>query len=118
MIKKFSILILLLFLITLVLLYPNPYTPTPTFAQQSCPIQTNNPRAGGLISAPDLIASDNKFSNAAGVCVIDPKAAFIPFRIPTYAELESLYFDQSKLPPTQKIIINEDNQSLIDLSDT
>lgn len=44
----------------------------------------------GLISTPQ----GNTFSTTSGVCVIDPKAAFL--KIPSYDDLKSLYFDQSK----------------------
>lgn len=47
---------------------------------------------GGLVSTPQ----GNTFSTTSGVCVIDPKAAFAPFKIPSYNDLKSLYFTQSK----------------------
>ncbi|OGE27669.1 hypothetical protein A2867_03890 [Candidatus Daviesbacteria bacterium RIFCSPHIGHO2_01_FULL_40_11] len=90
-----TVVISLLIFIAFFLLYPNPYTLTPTSAQ-ACPTQTTNPRAGGLISAPDISGSSGKFSNPVGVCVVDPQAAFVPFRIGSYNELRSLYFDQAK----------------------
>lgn len=51
--------------------------------------------SGGLITAQDDI--DSKFSsNSAGVCAIDPNSAFVSYKIPTYADLKSIYFDQAK----------------------
>lgn len=53
-------------------------------------------RATGLVSTPDL-RTDSKFAvSSSGACLIDPKASFVPFKIPTFADLKSLYFDQSK----------------------
>lgn len=64
----------------------------------SCPIQSHNPRAEGLISAPS--AAPN-FGNPAGRCVISSQAAFNPLEIPNYATLRSLYYTQSKSPPNK-----------------
>lgn len=50
---------------------------------------------GGLVSAPDLA---NNVVN--GICVIDPRAAFAPYKIPTYDDLKSLYYTQSKASKT------------------
>ena len=103
---QFTILTLLLLLIALLLLPTTNYQlPTTTYAQQPCPTQTSNPRAGGLISTPDISGSENKFSNASGVCVIDPKVAFYLLNIKSYPELVSIYFDQSRFPPSQKITL-------------
>ena len=68
---------------------------TVSAAGQTGTCQTND-RASGLISTTGQGAS-SKFGNATGNCVIDPKAAFVPFRIPTYDELKSLYYTQSKV---------------------
>jgi len=74
-----------------------------TFAQNSCQrdTSTNNQysRATGLISAPFI---SGRFSNPAGQCVADSKAAFAPYKIPSFDDLKSLYYDQSKV---QKSVI-------------
>lgn len=62
-----------------------------------CPVQSPNPRAEGLISAPTI---SNNFGNPAGQCVISSQAAFAPYKIPNYATLKSLYYTQSKLTKT------------------
>ncbi len=50
-------------------------------------------RATGLVTSPTLSGS---FGTSSGACVIDPKSApFLPFKIPTYEDLKSLYYDQA-----------------------
>ncbi len=51
------------------------------------------PRAEGLVTSPSLTG---KFGTT-GKCVTDSKVAFAPFKIPTYADLVSTYYNQSKL---------------------
>lgn len=46
----------------------------------------------GLTSAP---ANANKYSGD-DVCVFDPKSTFVPYKLPAYNDLRSLYFDQAK----------------------
>ncbi len=83
---------LFLLLIALLIL-PTTNSQLLTVSAQSCPTQASNPRAGGLISAPNV---SNKFSNSTGQCVIDPNAAFAPYKLPSYETLKATYFDQSK----------------------
>lgn len=67
------------------------------FAQtNTCTLQNTNPRVQkGLISTPEI--TDNKFGvDAYGACAIDNKTAFAPYKIPTYEDLKSIYFTQSK----------------------
>jgi len=67
---------------------------SPTFAQLSFCQQ--NTRTEGLISAKDL-TSRSIFGNPTGICVVDPdKASFVPFKIPNYDELKSIYYDQEQ----------------------
>lgn len=56
-------------------------------------------RAKGLVTSPTITG---KFSTSGG-CAIDAKTAFVPFKIPTFADLKSLYFDQSKLPKNSSL---------------
>lgn len=74
-----------------------PFSITPTFAQVSGNCNPSGSAApivgGGLVSAPDLT---NNLAN--GVCVIDPRAAFAPYKIPSYDDLKSLYYTQAKSP--------------------
>ncbi len=74
------------------------------YAQNACPTQSTNPRAGGLISAPTV---STKFSNTTGNCVIDLKAAFVSYKIPTYEDLKSLYYTQSKAAKTSTATANQ-----------
>ena len=93
--SKVKIFISLGVLLLLSFLYPIPYTLYPTLAQapSSCNSGTL-PRADGLVTSPSI---SGKFGTTGG-CIVDPKTAFVPFRIPTYADLSSKYYDQSKLP--------------------
>lgn len=49
-------------------------------------------RATGLVSTPE-ITSNSKFGST-GACIVDPKAAFVPFKIPSFDDLQSLYYTQ------------------------
>lgn len=97
-----TVLILCFILIALFLLPPNAYRLMPVLAQQTaaCPTQSSNPRVtDGLISSSSI--TDNKFSNNTGTCVVDPnKAPFVPYKIPNYDDLKSIYYTQSKAPKT------------------
>lgn len=55
-------------------------------------------RATGLVSAP-VFGSGSNFGTT-GACIIDPKTAFAPFKIPTYDDLKSLYYDQKSTSTT------------------
>lgn len=49
-------------------------------------------RAEGLVTTPEL---SGIFSTSSGVCITnDPKASFVSFKIPSYADLKSIYYDQ------------------------
>jgi len=52
----------------------------------------------GLVSSGGSITGD--FGNLIAKCVVDPKAAYAPFKVPTYDDLKSLYFDQAKTSAT------------------
>lgn len=83
-----------MFIISIYFLYAGWYI-HPVLAGTTCITQTTQPRVvNGLISTPDV----NNFGNSSGVCVAGNKASFAPYKLPTYADLKSLYFDQSKLP--------------------
>ncbi|MDO8687347.1 MAG: hypothetical protein Q7K41_02025, partial [Dehalococcoidales bacterium] len=61
-----------------------------------CPTQAVNPRVtGGLISTYGL--SEN-FGNPEAICVTGNKAPFVPYKIPTYDDLKSLYYTQARQP--------------------
>lgn len=71
-----------------------PISPRLTFADASnaCGL-IGNFKATELVSTPDLTGN---FKSSSGTCIVDPKAASLPFRIPGYDDLKSLYYDQSK----------------------
>lgn len=98
--KKFTILILFLVLTALFILPTTNYKLQTAYAQ-TCSVQNSYPRVkDGLISTPDISGSDNFRSNI-GKCVFDPgKTAFAPYKIPSYADLKSLYYTQAKTTTT------------------
>lgn len=62
-------------------------------AQECEPNANPNANAfGGLVSAPQITG----FTTSTGVCNQDPSSAFAPYKIPTYDDLKSLYYTQSK----------------------
>lgn len=73
------------------------------------------PRAQGLVTAPSL---SGKFgTSATGACITDSKVAFAPFKIPTFADLKSTYFDQqSKLPQNTSLPSNFSGDGIYYLS--
>lgn len=86
-------------------LYPNPYILSPSFAQtNNCLSQTTNPRvSNGLISSISRSASD-LFGSNTGNCTITPDTFRSRIRtVPSYAELKSKYFDQSKATSKQEM---------------
>ena len=76
-----------------------------------CPSQAANPPGqDGLISAP---YGSEKFGNPGGTCAIDQgKAAFAPYKIPSYDDLKSIYYTQSKAYKTTPISGDADQNDL------
>lgn len=88
--KKVIFFLVLFFLF----LYPTPLSLNPTYAQTTYCTNSGTPVVqNGLVSTPNLGQS---LVNSSGVCIIDPKAAFAPYKVPGFDELKSLYFDQAK----------------------
>lgn len=87
----------LLFYLLLVTCYFLLFTSSPAAQQSStCQQGGSNPRATqGLVSARGL-TSGSRFGNASSACVLDPKAAFVSFKIPTYGDLKSIHYTQVK----------------------
>src|SRR3990167_10005872 len=65
----------------------------PVVYAQNC--SNSASRAEGLITSPQ-VGDTSKFGTSSGACIIDPKAVFTPYKIPTYEDLKSLYFTQAK----------------------
>lgn len=63
----------------------------------SCSSTGTTAIANGLVSTPEL---SSNFVNSSGACIIDPKAAFAPYRLPTFDDLKSLYYTQAKSSST------------------
>src|SRR3989344_203834 len=62
--------------------------------QTSCSTTSN--RSDGLVVTSRI---DGSFGTSSEACVIDPdKAPFLPYKIPTYEDLKSLYYTQAKTP--------------------
>lgn len=96
--------IILLFLYLFLSIIPNSSTLYPAFAQSSGSCSTTGTAiATGLVTSPTL---GQDLVTSSGVCVIDPKAAFAPYKVPSYDDLKSLYFDQYKGPSTDKFTKN------------
>lgn len=66
-----------------------------TFAQ-TCLTQTTNPKAEGLISSPNAPLG---VGNPTGTCATGGDAIFIPFKIPSYQDLYSIFYTQAKDNP-------------------
>lgn len=80
-------------MLALYIIHTTSYIIPITLAQTPC--GSPNPlRAQGLVSTPSFPPT-SKFSTTGG-CVIDPKVAFLPAKVPTYADLKSRYYDQTK----------------------
>lgn len=57
---------------------------------------TVSDRNQGLVSSAGGITGN--FGNSIGTCVTDSKAAYAPFKVPTYNDLKSIHYDQAKQP--------------------
>lgn len=79
-------------------LSPKPHTLNPNVLAQGTECQEDdiNPRATGLISIGTDTLVQGTFGNPDKICAIDPKAAFISYKLPSYQDLKSRHFDQSK----------------------
>lgn len=93
-----KILLILLILALLILIIPK----EAASQVSNCAVGAAPPRAEGLVTASNLTG---KFGNT-GKCVVDPITAFVPYKLPGFDELLSLYFTQSKLAPSLKVTIN------------
>lgn len=81
-------------LLLLVLFAVNSFQIPTVFAQTPCSTSgsSSRSRAEGLVSTPSLTGT---FTTTGG-CIVDTKSAFVPFKIPTYDELKSIYYDQKR----------------------
>src|SRR5688572_5324993 len=86
-------LILILLLLNILAISYFLLNPTKHSSAQSSPCQTND-RNQGLISGLNV---SGYFGNLSGQCVLDPKAAYAVFKVPSYESLKSIYFTQSKI---------------------
>ncbi len=64
---------------------------------QSC---SKNTAAEGLISSK---TTTGNFGNVPGTCVVGSQALYVSFKIPTYAELKSIFFTQNKVAAKQTL---------------
>lgn len=93
---------------------------TPTATASNCILETDltKVRATGLVTSK-LISDFNKFAvnvNGQSPCVVDPAAALVTHKIPSYASLKSIYFDQSK--STNKVTVTPSGDTQTGLSKT
>ncbi|MBI4036152.1 hypothetical protein HY383_04345 [Candidatus Daviesbacteria bacterium] len=83
----------------------------PSVSAQNCTTDTRV--TSGLITTPSVTG---KFGvDATGKCITSNQAPFAPFKIPSYDDLKSLYFDQNKLDSTRKITLSATSIDTIDL---
>lgn len=68
--------------------------PPPPPAAAPLPCGSGTAKATGLVSTFNLPTNSN--FGTTGACIVDPKAAFAPFKIPTFEDLKSLYYDQKR----------------------
>lgn len=64
-----------------------------SYAQQPCNSSNLNQ---GLISALSYTGSTTGFGNTDQTCVVDPQAAYRDFKVPSYEDLESQFYNLSK----------------------
>lgn len=69
--------------------YPSP----PALAQSSACLGATPFRADGLVDTPNL---SGKFNTSSGTCVIDPKASFANFKIPSFDDLKVQFYTQAQ----------------------
>lgn len=70
------------------------YLPTTEIHAQSSNCSGSTPyRAEGLVAATSLLG---KFNTSAGACVLDPKAAYFSFKIPSFDDLKVQFYTQAK----------------------
>lgn len=93
------------------ILHPTSYIPPVLADSISCPLQITYPRVvTGLISTKTI---NNKFSNPTGTCVVDTeRAAFLPFRVPTYDSLKAQFYDKSQAASKNPLSGNQIQGSL------
>lgn len=87
---NFLLLLILALLVAFVTSIPSFATHTPCHPASPYNIRVQN----GLISTSKT--TNTSVSSDTSPCVAGPKAAFAPYKIPTYDDLKSLYFDQAK----------------------
>lgn len=81
--------------ILLLFLYRLPSSPAPAAAQATSDCGTSTKlKSEGLVSTP--VITGNFATGPAGACVVDPRAAFAPYKVPSYDDLKSLYYTQAK----------------------
>lgn len=98
--KKISISIILIFIAGLMFFLPNP----PKTHGADC-FNDSSYQTTDLIQTPTLSGFSTKSSS--GACVIDPqKSPFIPYKLPTYDDLTSAYYNQKKSIPN--ILVKHD----------
>jgi|SRR3989338_5340787 len=84
----------------------------PAYAFSCLDNDSNYYQTKGLASTPQLNRDLKKTD--AGKCVIDPKATFAPYKIPSYADLKSVYFDQSKSTRKSTLSSNANQGNITD----
>lgn len=97
---KFPVFIAFFLFTTFYILHSTYYIPI--VSAQNCTTDTRV--TSGLITTPSVTG---KFGvDSTGKCIASNETSFAPFKIPTFDDLKSLYFDQSKLDSNHKITLD------------
>lgn len=91
----------------IVLLLTSKALNVPVFAAVEC--NTGNIKVIEGLATGGNSSLSSGFNVTSGVCIFDSKQAYVPFKIPTFNDLRSIYFAQAKASPTtlQKVDLSD-----------
>lgn len=101
MMRKFLIISFSIVVFAFISLLLTTYYQLPTIHAQvpagcATPPPSSFPRVGGLVTTPNIDSTSKFYTSPEGRCIVSSQTPFVPYKIPTYADLKSLYYDQSK----------------------
>lgn len=104
------------FIIFIASLIPYAFAQSPnSLPEGNCIQDTQNPRfSGGIVTSP---RGGSNCSSDTGAFVFDDKIHFLPFKIPTYDSLKSIFFDQSKQKDKMLYNSSDLNAAAVSLSE-
>lgn len=93
--------LILFFILLTIISYLLPITRAQS---QACSGGSSLPRAEGLVTTPSL---SGIFNTSSGRCITnEQRAAYVSFKIPTYEDLKSIYYTQTKTSKTTQLANN------------